>query len=118
MNSDDIRCILLNGYAYDSTDATVADVLAGPGCTEIARSTALLNPTVTDGTFDADNNTVSAVPAGLPITDVVIYKYNASDASARIIGHIDEDQSAVALSLATNGSDILISFSGSGIFSL
>jgi hypothetical protein len=118
MNTDDIRCLLLGTYTYDAADTTVTDVLAGPSAVEIARSTALQSPTVVNGTFDAANLTVSAVPNGFTITDLVIYKYNASDASALIIAHIDQDQSAVALSLATNGSDILLSFSGSGIFTL
>ncbi len=117
MNTDDIRLLLLEGYTYDAADVFVADVLAGPE-TEVARSTALQNPTVTDGTFDADNITISAVTGGFTVTDVVIFKHTGSDATARVIGHIDEDQSAVALALPTNGSDVLVSFSGSGIFSL
>jgi len=116
MNTDDIRIILLNGYTYDATDVFVADVLVG--ATELDRSTALQNPTVTNGVFDADNITVATVGPGAAITDVVVFKHTGSDATARVIAHIDEDQSAVALSLATNGSDILVSFSGSGIFTL
>ena len=115
MNTDDIRVLLMDGYTYDASDVFVSDLATG---TIVARSTALQNPTVTNGTFDADNITISAVAGGSTITDVIVYKYNASDNAARVIGHIDEDGSAVALSLATNGSDILISFNGSGIFSL
>lgn len=115
MNTDDIRVLLMDGYTYDSSDVFVSDLGTG---TIIARSTALQNPTVTNGTFDADDITISAVPAGHTITDVVVFKHTGSDATARVIGHIDQDQSAVALSLATNGSDIVVSFSASGVFSL
>lgn len=117
LNTDDIRVLLLAGYTYDSSDVFVADI-ASLVTAEVARSGALQNPTVTNGTFDADNITISAVAAGDTITDVVIFKHTGSDATARLIAHIDEDGAAAALSLATNGSDILVSFNGSGIFSL
>lgn len=117
MNSDDIRVLLLNGYTYDSSDVFIADIGTG---TILARSGQLQNPTVTDGVFDADNITITAVTAApaTPIEDVIVFKHTGSDATARLIAHIDQDQVAAALSLQPNGSDILVSFSGSGIFTL
>jgi hypothetical protein len=117
MNTDDIRMILLNGYTYNSAHDYLNDVTGSS--TEIARaSSAVANPTVTGGVFDHDNKTITSVPAGNTITDVVYYKYNASDASAILICHIDQDQGGSPMSLATNGSDVLITPHASGVFDI
>ena len=119
LNTETIKLLFLNGYTYDSADAYVADVLAGAGATEIGRSGALTSPTVTNGTFDAADSTTSGLPSGQTITDVVVYSdAGATDASKVVIAHIDEDQSAAALSLATDGSPITATFHASGIFDL
>src|SRR5262245_36127445 len=84
MNTDDIRMILLQGYTYNSAHDFLNDVIGVS--TEIARATsAVANPTVTGGVFDHDNKTIATVPAGFSVTDVVYYKYNASDSSAILI---------------------------------
>lgn len=117
MNTETIKLLFLNGYTYDSTDKYVSDVLAG--ATEIGRSGALTSPTVTNGTFDAADITTSGLPSGNTITDVVVYCDTGGADSARVvIAHIDEDGSAVALSLATDGSPVTAQFSGSGIFDI
>lgn len=119
INTESIKLLFLNGYTYDSTDKYVADVLAGPGATEIGRSGALSSPTVTNGTFDAADVTTSGIAGGSTITDVVVYSdAGASDAAKVIICHIDQDQAAAALSLATDGSPITASFDAAGIFDL
>lgn len=117
LNTDTIKLLFLNGYTYDATDHYVSDVLAGPE-TEIGRSGALDSPTVTNGTFDAANETTSGIAGGSTITDVVVFKDTGSDATSVVIAHIDEDQSAVALSLATDGSPITATFDAAGIFDL
>lgn len=117
INTESIKLLFLNGYTYDAADKYVADVLAG--ATEIGRSGALTSPTVTNGTFDAANVTTSGIAGGSTITDVVVYSdAGASDAAKVVICHIDEDQSAAALSLATDGSPITASFDAAGIFDL
>jgi hypothetical protein len=115
MNTDTIKVLLYDGYTYDSADVYVSDLSTG---TEVARSGALTSPTVTNGTFDAADITVAAVPTGHTITDIIIYKDTGVDTSSVLIAHIDEDQAAAALSLATNGSDVDISFDAAGIFDL
>lgn len=117
MNTDDIRLLYLNGYTFDATDQYVADVLAGPE-TEIGRTDALGSPTVVNGTFDAADETTSGIAGGSTITDVVMFKHTGNDATAVVIAHIDEDQAAVPLSLATDGSPITAAFHASGIFDL
>lgn len=118
MNTDTIKVILLSGLTYDSTDKYLSDVLADAGVTEIARSGALTAPTVTNGTFDAADITVTAVPTGHTISDLVLYKDTGSDATSVVIAHIDQDQGAAGLSQATNGGDIQITFDAAGIFDL
>lgn len=115
LNTDTIKIMLVDGYTYDSTDKYVSDISTG---TIIQRSGALASPTVTNGTFDAADETLTAVPAGHTVTDIIIFKDTGADASSVLIANIDQDQSAVALSLATNGSDILVSFAAAGIFDL
>jgi len=117
LNTDTIKLLFLNGYTYDANDHYVSDVLAGPE-TEIGRSGALDSPTVTGGTFDAANETTSGIAGGSTITDVVVFKDTGSDATSVVIAHIDEDTSAAALSLATDGSPITATFDAAGIFSL
>ena len=117
LNTDTIKLLFLNGYTYDSADHYVSDVLAGPE-TEIGRSGALDSPTVTSGTFDAADEVTSGIAGGSTITDVVVFKDTGSDATSVVIAHIDEDQGAVALSLATDGSPITAAFDAAGIFSL
>lgn len=119
MNTETIKLLFLNGYDFNAAHRDVADVLAEAGTTEIGRSGALVNPTVLNGTFDADDNTTSGIAGGSTITDVVVYSdAGATDADKIVIAHIDEDQSAVPLSLVTDGSPITASFHASGIFDL
>lgn len=118
LNTDDIRVILLEGYDYSAAHQFLDDVLAEAGTTELARSTALQSPTVVDGTFDAANITIAAVAGGDTITDVVVFKHTGTDSTAVVVAHIDQNQAAAALSLATNGSDVDVQFHASGIFDL
>ena len=114
--NDDIRIVALAGYTYDAADQFLSDVLAGS--TEVARMAAgLTGKTITNGSFKAADPTLPAVDNGT-ITDLVVYKYNAADASAAVIYHTDEDQSAAAISLPTNGSDVLIDLDALGLFDL
>jgi len=116
LNTDDVRVILLNGYTYSAAHDYLNDITGAS--TEIARSGAIDNVSVTNGTLDHDDEVVSAVAGGSTITDVVYYKYNASDASAAVICHIDENASGGALSVATNGSDVTIQPHVNGVFDL
>lgn len=118
LNTDTIKVALLEGYVYDSTDKYLADVISGGG-TVVARSGALTTPTVANGTFDADDPTIAAVPSGHTVSSYVLYKDTGSDATATVIGHVDKQtDGTTAISLATNGSNVTITFHSSGIFDL
>lgn len=117
LNTDTIGVILLSGYTYDSSDVTLADVLAG--ATEIARNASgVSTPTVTNGTFDHADLTFPSVASGSTVSDVVYYKVGASDALSYAICHVDLDSGGSALSLPTNGSDITLQTPAGGVFSL
>jgi hypothetical protein len=74
---------------------------------------------VTSGTFDAADITLTAVTTGHTISRVVVYKDTGADASSILIAHIDKQTDGTTnISLATNGSDITVSFHASGIFDL
>ena len=111
LDTDDIRVALIDTgtTTYNAAHDFVDDISAGI----VARSTALQNTTTTAGVFDADNITISAV-SGSTVEAVVVYKYNASDASAALIAWIDTP----AIAFTPNGSDVLVTFNASGIFEI
>lgn len=116
MNSDTIKVMLRDSYTIDLVnDKYVSDLSTG---TEIARSGALTSPTVVNGTFDAADITVTAVPTGHTVTHLILFKDTGVDTTSTLIAVIDHDQAAAPLSQATNGSDILVSFDAAGIFDL
>ncbi len=120
LNTDTIKVLALNGYTYDSADQYVSDVLAGAGASEVARSSALTSPTVTNGTFDAADASIAAgqVASGETVTDLVLFKDTGSDATSVVICHIDQDTSAAAISLPGNGAAVTITWDAAGIFDL
>lgn len=119
LNTDAIHVLLLNGYTYDSADQYVSDVLAGS--TEVARGGPLTTPTVTNGTFDADDFSFAAgeVASGETVTDVVLFcNVGGADSARVVIAHIDQDSGAAALSLPGNGSAVDVQWDAAGIFDL
>ena len=115
LNTSTIKILLCENYTYNSVHKYVSDI---SGAAIIIRSNALASPTVTSGVFDAADITVSAVPTGHTITDLIIYKATGVDSTSTLIANIDQDQASNPLSLPTNGSDVTISFDPAGIFSL
>lgn len=121
MNSDTLKVLLLENGGYLSTDKYVSDVLNTgnhTGVHDCGRSPALTAPTVVNGTFDAADVTVTAVATGHTINSLVVFKDTGVDTTAPVVCFIDHDQAAAAISQATNGSDILVSWDAAGIFDL
>ena len=79
MDTDDIRCSLLDAYTYDSTDATGADISAG---TWIQMSPTLGTKTVTGGVFDAADTTFTSVAAGAATEALILHTLEAADLTA------------------------------------
>lgn len=74
------------------------------------------NPTVTNGTFDGDNVTYTAV-SGASVEALVIYRKNAgANTTWPVVAYIDT--SVTGLPVTPNGGDITVTFNASGIFTL
>lgn len=109
--ANDIRAMLIDtaDISYDSTDQYVSDLTAAG---IVARmSSGLTSKTVTSGTFDAADATISAV-TGDSVEAIIIYKYNAADSAAELIAWID------GISVTPDGSDIVITWAANGIFTI
>lgn len=105
--SDDIRVILVDGADYTpnlSTHDALDDI---PSAARVAVSGALQNKTVTDGIFDSDDITLTAV-SGDQFEYLVLYKHTGVEATSLLILLID---TATGLPCTPNGSDITIQWS-------
>lgn len=71
------------------------------------------NTTVTDGVFDGDNVTFTAV-SGNTVEALVYYIDTGSSATSRLVAYIDTGQSG--LPVTPNGGDITLTFDAAGIF--
>lgn len=58
LNTAAIKVALVRGYTFDATHATVADAVAA-GAVLNGTSAALASPSITGGTFDADDTTIA-----------------------------------------------------------
>jgi urea transporter len=107
-SADDIRVALIRTFSYDAADEFLADLTSG-GMTIVARSAALSGKSVTNGIFDAADLAPAwaAVGAGSSCNAVVLYEYNASDASAQLLAYADDYTN---LPITPNGGDINVTW--------
>lgn len=76
----------------------------------------LTTPTATNGTFDADDVTFTAV-SGSTVQALVIYRKNAgANTTWRLV--LYEDTSVTGLPVTPNGGNIVITWNASGIFTI
>lgn len=111
---DDVRLALIDttDETYNSADQFVSNIGAGSPVARMAAG--LASKTTTGGTFDAADPTINTV-TGDTVEAVILYKYNASDASAALIAWID---SSPAISFTPNGSNVTLTLDALGIFSI
>lgn len=77
---------------------------------------AITTPTVTNGTFDGDDVTFTAV-SGATVEALVIYRHNAgANTTWRLV--IYEDTSVTGLPVTPNGGNIVVTWNASGIFTI
>ena len=102
-DTDTIKARLVkNTYAQNlSTDEFISSVTAITGSTDQT----LANTSVTDGAFDADDITFTAVPAGETSEGVVIYKDTGVAGTSPLLMYID---TITGFPLATNGGNVVI----------
>jgi len=74
------------------------------------------NTTVTNGLFDGDNVTYTAVPGTTSVEALLIYIDTGTAATSRLVAWLDT--SVTGLPVTTNGGDITITWDASGIFQL
>jgi hypothetical protein len=90
-DTDDIRVMLmLSTYTLSQAHEFVSDIATYDN----GRSAALASKTVAAGVADAADTTLNATAAAA-CKALVIYKYNAADASARLIAYIDTPTSGL-----------------------
>lgn len=75
----------------------------------------IANTTVTNGTFDGDNVTFTAV-SGNTVEALVFYIDTGNSATSRLVAYIDTGQTG--LPVTPNGGDISITWDAAGIFSI
>lgn len=106
-DANDMRVLFYSG-SITTTWEFVGDLT---GASIIARSGALGGKTTTDGVFDANDITVSAV-SGSAFTHVILFKHTGSDATANLIAVFD------IASFTPTGADVNVVFNASGLFSI
>ena len=94
-------------YTYSSAHDNLDDVAAG---SRVASAT-LATKTVTNGTFDAADTTLSSV-TGDASEALILVVDTGTESTSTYIAYID------GLSVTPNGGDIVIQWNASGIFSL
>lgn len=113
--SSDWRLMLVDStYTFSPDDNFVSDVVAKEiGVSGYSRQ-ALASESVTEDDtndcayLDASDVTFSGLGSGATIGGAILYKYNASDSAAELIGFID------LTNTPTNGSDILVQWAAPG----
>jgi hypothetical protein len=108
-----IKVVLVDlaDYTYSAAHEFLSDVASGG---RVATSGNLATKTVSasDGTFDADDVTLSAV-TGDQSEALIIYHDTGSAATSRLIAFIDTG--VTGLPVTPNGGDITITWNASGI---
>jgi hypothetical protein len=76
----------------------------------------ITTPTVTNGTFDGDDVTFTAV-SGASVEALVIYRHNSgANTTWRLV--LFEDTSVTGLPVTPNGGNIVVTWNASGIFTI
>lgn len=99
-------------YTYSAAHDFLDDIAVGA---RIATSGNLASKTVTSGTFDAADITITAV-SGTTVEALVIYNDTGTAATSNLIAYMDTG--VTGLPFTPNGGDVTIQWSGSGIFAL
>lgn len=104
-STDDIRVVLLSAAYVVNLDTHdfLDDIAAGA---RIATSANLTGKTLTDGILDAADLTFSSV-AGARITQFVVYKWTAVEATSRVLIHGNEGS---GFPYTPVGTDIIMEF--------
>lgn len=112
--ADNIKIVLLDAtYTYSAAHNNLDDIGAGA---RVATSGNLASKTDTDGYFGSASATFSAVAAGDTITQLYIYKDSGTESTSKLMAYYDTNAAAAAISVATDGGDLLLTPHASGWF--
>jgi hypothetical protein len=106
MSADTIKLVFVDegtDTPIPSTDQFLSDISAGA---RIAISPAFTTKTVTNGIFDADDVTTTAV-SGASVESIVIYKDTGNAATSNLVAYIN---SATGLPFTPSGGDVTVSW--------
>jgi hypothetical protein len=112
--TDGVYCALVDTgtYTYSAAHQFYSS-LTGIAGTDQRVST----PTVTNGTFDGDDLTYTAVASGASLEALVLYRHNSgANTTWRLIAYIDTG--VTGLPVTPNGGNITVTWNASGIFTL
>lgn len=113
---DTIKVQLVDAdYVFSAAHDFFDDVPAGA---KIGTAGALASKTSTAGVADAADQVFTAVASGDTVTGLVIYKDTGTASTSALIAFFDTKADTTAISVATNGGNITVIFSASGIFQI
>lgn len=108
-DSDTIKVVAADaGYVFSAAHDFLDDVGAAA---RVATSSALTGKTTTDGVADANDVTYTALPAGDTITSLVVFQDTGVEATSRLIAYYDTKADTTAISVPTNGGDVVVAWS-------
>lgn len=112
VNDGTVKVALIDTGTYTYSAAhDFEDDLSGV----VGTAQTIANTTVTNGLFDGDNVTFSAV-SGNTVEALVIYIDTGTPGTSRLVAYIDTG--VTGLPVTPNGGDITITWNASGIFQL
>ena len=112
LNDGTVKVALIDTgtYTYNAAHDFYNDVSGVVGTPQV-----IANTTVTNGVFDGDDVTFSAV-TGNTVEALIIYIDTGDSATSRLVAYIDTG--VTGLPITPNGGDISITWNASGIFAL
>lgn len=97
-------------YTYNAADEFLSSLTGVVGTAQT-----IANTTVTNGVFDGDNVTFTAV-SGNSVEALVIYIDTGVAGTSRLVAYVDTG--VTGLPVTPNGGDITVTWNASGIFAL
>lgn len=112
LNDGTVKVALVDTGTYTYSAAhDFLDDLSGV----VGTAQTIANTTVTNGTFDGDDVTFTAV-SGNTVEALVFYIDTGNSATSRLVAYIDTGQTG--LPVTPNGGDITITWDAAGIFTI
>lgn len=112
--ADNIKMVAVDsGYTFSAAHDNLDDVTAGA---RVATSGNLTTKTSTDGYFDSDPVTYTALASGDTIAGFWQYKDTGVESTSKLMAWFDTDGSAVSISIATDGGNVVVTPAATGWF--